>query len=113
MHWLRPARMHASAIRSTWLVLILLGLRPQWPTLLTLLMFPVLLVRTVEWRGKPVFVVRRTPAMLESLARHDECLADPFSRLDAESFYGALHLQRILQDARTIVDAAIAPTSDS
>ena len=37
-------------------------------------------VRTVEWRGKPVFVLRRTPDMLESLARHDDLLADPLSR---------------------------------
>ena len=37
-------------------------------------------IRTVEWRGKPVFVLRRTPDMLESPARHDNLLADPLSR---------------------------------
>ena len=37
-------------------------------------------LRTVEWRGKPVFVLRRTQGMLDSLARHDELLADPPSR---------------------------------
>ena len=37
-------------------------------------------IRTVEWRGKPVFVLRRTPAMLDALARHDDLLADPLSR---------------------------------
>ena len=37
-------------------------------------------LRTVAWRGKPVFVLRRTPDMLESLARHDNLLADPPSR---------------------------------
>lgn len=37
-------------------------------------------VRTVEWRGKPVFVLRRTPDMLNALARHDDLLADPLSR---------------------------------
>ena len=37
-------------------------------------------IRTVAWRGKPVFVLRRTPDMLESLARHDDLLADPLSR---------------------------------
>lgn len=37
-------------------------------------------LRTVEWRGKPVFVLRRTPEMIEGLARHDALLADPQSR---------------------------------
>ncbi|MEX1993559.1 MAG: ubiquinol-cytochrome c reductase iron-sulfur subunit [Steroidobacteraceae bacterium] len=33
----------------------------------------------IEWRGKPVLVVRRTTAMLETLGRHDDKLADPAS----------------------------------
>ena len=37
-------------------------------------------LRTVEWRGKPVFVLRRTPEMIDALARHDELLADPLSQ---------------------------------
>lgn len=37
-------------------------------------------LRTVEWRGKPVFVLRRTPEMIEGLVRHDALLADPQSR---------------------------------
>lgn len=37
-------------------------------------------LRTVEWRGKPVFVLRRTPEMIDGLARHDALLADPQSR---------------------------------
>ncbi len=32
-----------------------------------------------EWRGKPVLVVRRTPAMIEKLGAHDDKLADPGS----------------------------------
>ena len=36
-------------------------------------------LRTVEWRGKPVFVLRRTPEMVDALARHDTLLADPQS----------------------------------
>ena len=36
-------------------------------------------IRTVEWRGKPVFVLRRTPAMLDALGRYDDLLADPMS----------------------------------
>jgi ubiquinol-cytochrome c reductase iron-sulfur subunit len=38
---------------------------------------------TVEWRGKPVWVLRRTPEMLEQLTKHDAVLADPESK-DAE-----------------------------
>jgi ubiquinol-cytochrome c reductase iron-sulfur subunit len=38
---------------------------------------------TVEWRGKPVWVLRRTPEMLDGLTKHDAVLADPESK-DAE-----------------------------
>lgn len=34
---------------------------------------------TVEWRGKPVWIVRRTPEQLESLKKLDSQLADPHS----------------------------------
>ena len=36
-------------------------------------------LRTVEWRGKPVWVVRRTPEMIESLKKTDAEVADPKS----------------------------------
>jgi ubiquinol-cytochrome c reductase iron-sulfur subunit len=35
--------------------------------------------KTVEWRGKPVWVVRRTPEMLAALQGHDAQLVDPQS----------------------------------
>ncbi|BAV34461.1 ubiquinol-cytochrome C reductase [Sulfuricaulis limicola] len=34
---------------------------------------------TVEWRGKPVWILRRTPAMLKSLTEDNNLLADPAS----------------------------------
>lgn len=34
---------------------------------------------TVEWRGKPVWIVNRTPEMLALLSKHDAKLADPNS----------------------------------
>jgi ubiquinol-cytochrome c reductase iron-sulfur subunit len=34
----------------------------------------------VEWRGKPVWIVRRTKAMLESVRKNDTNVADPESR---------------------------------
>ena len=33
----------------------------------------------IEWRGKPVLIVRRTPEMLKELGDHDAKLADPAS----------------------------------
>lgn len=37
-------------------------------------------MRTVEWRGKPVWILRRTKAQLDGLAAHDNQLADPQSQ---------------------------------
>jgi len=34
---------------------------------------------TVEWRGKPVWIVNRTPEMLDLLGKHDDKLTDPAS----------------------------------
>ena len=34
---------------------------------------------TVEWRGKPVWILRRTPEMLATLKQNDHLLADPHS----------------------------------
>jgi ubiquinol-cytochrome c reductase iron-sulfur subunit len=36
--------------------------------------------KTVEWRGKPVWIVRRTKEMLESLKKTDPLVADPDSK---------------------------------
>jgi ubiquinol-cytochrome c reductase iron-sulfur subunit len=43
--------------------------------------------KTVEWRGKPVWVVRRTPAMLAALKGHDAQLVDPQSLRDQQPLY--------------------------
>ena len=42
---------------------------------------------TVEWRGKPVWVLRRTPEMLEQLPKHDALLADPQSKEEQQPDY--------------------------
>lgn len=44
-------------------------------------------VKTVEWRGKPVWIMRRTPEMLAGLATLDEKLADPKSLRDQQPAY--------------------------
>jgi ubiquinol-cytochrome c reductase iron-sulfur subunit len=38
----------------------------------------------VEWRGKPVWIVRRTPEMLESVKTNDDKVADPKSERHKE-----------------------------
>jgi ubiquinol-cytochrome c reductase iron-sulfur subunit len=40
--------------------------------------------KTVEWRGKPVWVVRRTPDMLAALQGHDAQLVDPQSAVNQQ-----------------------------
>lgn len=42
---------------------------------------------SVEWQGKPVWIVRRTPEMLELLAKHDNQLADPRSTVPQQPDY--------------------------
>lgn len=44
---------------------------------------------TVEWRGKPVYILRRTPESLESLAvlSEQDKLADPYSEQDQQPAY--------------------------
>jgi ubiquinol-cytochrome c reductase iron-sulfur subunit len=43
--------------------------------------------KTVEWRGKPVWVVRRTPEMLAALQGHDAQLVDSQSQRDQQPAY--------------------------
>jgi ubiquinol-cytochrome c reductase iron-sulfur subunit len=43
-------------------------------------------LRTTEWRGKPVWVVRRTPEMLSSLNQLAPQLADPNSERNPSAF---------------------------
>jgi ubiquinol-cytochrome c reductase iron-sulfur subunit len=35
---------------------------------------------TFEWRGKPVWILKRTPEMLDQLPKHDALLVDPESK---------------------------------
>ena len=41
----------------------------------------------IVWRGKPVYVVRRTPGMIESLANNDALLSDPRSNASRQPDY--------------------------
>jgi len=40
-------------------------------------------MRVVEWRGKPVWVLHRSPAMIASLKQDETRLADPLSKRTA------------------------------
>jgi ubiquinol-cytochrome c reductase iron-sulfur subunit len=42
---------------------------------------------TVEWRGKPVWVLMRTPEMLAKLKGHDDVLVDPESKGSKQPSY--------------------------
>ena len=42
---------------------------------------------TVEWRGKPVWIVNRTKEMLDLLAKHDDQLSDPKSEQPQQPDY--------------------------
>ncbi|KTD50402.1 ubiquinol-cytochrome c reductase iron-sulfur subunit [Legionella quinlivanii] len=42
---------------------------------------------TVEWRGKPVWIIRRTPEMLKHLNGHNDDLRDPDSLVDQQPEY--------------------------
>ena len=42
---------------------------------------------TVEWRGKPVWIISRTPQMLETLPKLDDSMADPKSEKNMQPEY--------------------------
>ena len=42
---------------------------------------------SVEWQGKPVWIVRRTKEMLDLLVKHDDDLADPSSSIPQQPVY--------------------------
>jgi ubiquinol-cytochrome c reductase iron-sulfur subunit len=44
---------------------------------------------TVEWRGRPVWIIHRTREMLDNLPKMDERVADPLSRQSEQPEYAA------------------------
>ena len=44
-------------------------------------------IKVVEWRRKPMFVLRRSPAMLDALSHHDDQLSDPASERSEQPEY--------------------------
>lgn len=61
-------------------------------------------LRTVEWRGKPVWLLRRTADMLAGLRNHDELLADPQSeRRDQQPDYARNETRSVRPDTAVLV----------
>ncbi|MBC9071167.1 ubiquinol-cytochrome c reductase iron-sulfur subunit [Thauera sp. CAU 1555] len=57
---------------------------------------------TAEWRGKPVWILRRTPEMLASLSGHEDRLADPLSAASLQPDYAA-NRQRAINEEYLVV----------
>ena len=60
-------------------------------------------IRTVEWRGKPVFVLKRTQEMIDALAHHDDLLADPRSQRVNEPEYARSDSRSIRPELAVLV----------
>ena len=59
---------------------------------------------TVEWRGKPVWILKRTPEMLKGLSAIEGKLADPKSAVkDQQPDYAANPTRSIKQDILVVV----------
>jgi len=58
---------------------------------------------TVEWRGKPVWILRRTPAMLEELKKDESLLADPNSSVASQQPTYAQNLDRSIKPEYLVV----------
>jgi ubiquinol-cytochrome c reductase iron-sulfur subunit len=61
-------------------------------------------LRTVEWRGKPVWVLHRTADMLDRLRGHDDLLSDPRStRREQQPEYARNELRSLKPDIAVLV----------
>ena len=57
---------------------------------------------TVAWRGKPIWIIRRTSKMLDQLAQHSDLLRDPKPRVDQQPGF-ALNIYRSLKPEYLII----------
>jgi ubiquinol-cytochrome c reductase iron-sulfur subunit len=60
-------------------------------------------MHTVEWRGKPVWILRRTPQMLAQLERNAPVLADPYSEVETQQPPYAKNLYRSIRPEVLVV----------
>jgi ubiquinol-cytochrome c reductase iron-sulfur subunit len=60
-------------------------------------------IKTVEWRGKPVWIVRRTPEMLENLKQVEPLLVDPASKTEQQPEYATNATRSIKPETLVVV----------
>lgn len=58
---------------------------------------------TVEWRGKPVWIFRRTKTMIDDLYRHEKALRDPESNVKQQPEYAHNEHRSINPDYLVVV----------
>lgn len=58
---------------------------------------------TVEWRGKPVWIIKRTDEMLSQLTNHNDLLRDPESKVEQQPEYAANHHRSIKPEYLVLV----------
>jgi ubiquinol-cytochrome c reductase iron-sulfur subunit len=57
----------------------------------------------VEWRGKPVWIVRRTPEMLKAVKADDERVADPASQRSQQPDYAKNEMRSLKPEYLVVV----------
>jgi ubiquinol-cytochrome c reductase iron-sulfur subunit len=60
-------------------------------------------MQILEWRGKPVWVLRRTPEMLEGIKKSDAQVADPASEVPLQPEYAKNEFRSIKPDIAVLV----------
>jgi ubiquinol-cytochrome c reductase iron-sulfur subunit len=58
---------------------------------------------TVEWRGKPVWIINRTPEMLGTLPKLDGQVADPKSEVDMQPTYAQNETRSIKKEVMVVI----------
>ena len=58
---------------------------------------------TIEWRGKPVWIVRRTPEMLDSVKKNADKVSDPASKKVMQPKYAANEMRSIKPEYLVLV----------
>ena len=62
---------------------------------------------TAEWRGKPVWIINRTPEMIAELAKHDDQLSDPKSEVESQQPSYCKNANRSIEDKNLAVIVGI------
>jgi ubiquinol-cytochrome c reductase iron-sulfur subunit len=60
-------------------------------------------LKVYEWRGKPVWVIKRTPAMLEAIKKADPRLSDPKSEVPQQPEYAQNEFRSIKPSVMVVV----------